>query len=345
MRDTVPDPSDAGADYARMVVVTAPATGKTVADVGEFALIALIRERINAVSQGATSRLIIGPGDDAAEIAAPSGSLLISSDLLIEGRHFRRDWSSAEDVGRKAAAANLSDINAMGGSATALTVSLGLPGDLGVDWVLQFADGLAAECAVVGAEIAGGDITASDAIVIGISAVGHADRAVRRDAAAPGDVIAFAGELGMAGAGFATLSRGFRSPRAVVDAHRVPTPPYTAGPQAAAAGATALIDVSDGLLADLGHIARSSGVVIDLDSTAFPISEWVSTVADALGTEPLRYVLTGGDDYALVGSFRGDIPVGWTRIGVTREPEQGDEPAVLVDGAPYEGVQGHQHFR
>ena len=94
--------------------VNAPSAGRTVADVGEFALISLIRERL-----GGTSGLIIGPGDDAAEISAPGGSLLISSDLLIEGRHFRRDWSSAEDVGRKAAAANLSDINAMGGSAPA----------------------------------------------------------------------------------------------------------------------------------------------------------------------------------------------------------------------------------
>ena len=323
-----------------MGFVNAPGAGTTVADVGEFALIGLIRERL-----GTTSGLIIGPGDDAAEIPAPGGSLLISSDLLIEGRHFRRDWSSAEDVGRKAAAANLSDINAMGGSATAVTVSLGLPGDLGVDWVLQLADGIAAECAVVGAEIAGGDLTASDSIVIAISAVGHATRVVRRDTAMPGDTIAFAGDLGMAGAGFATLSRGFRSPRAVVDAHRVPSPPYTAGPQAAAAGATSLIDVSDGLLADLGHIARGSGVVADLDSAAFPISEWVATVADALGTEPLRYVLTGGDDYALVGSFSGEIPDGWTRIGTTRLPEAGEEPGVLVDGAPFEGAQGHQHFR
>ena len=326
--------------YGKMVVVTAPPARTTVADLGEFALIALIRERL-----GTPSGVVIGPGDDAAEIPAPDGSLLISSDLLIEGRHFRRDWSSAEDVGRKAAAANLSDINAMGGSATALTVSLGLPGDLEVDWVVQLADGLAAECALVGAEIAGGDITAADTIVIAVSAVGRATRAVRRDTAAPGDVIAFAGQLGLAGAGFATLSRGFRSPRAVVDAHRVPTPPYTAGPQAAEAGATSLIDVSDGLLADLGHIARGSGVVIDLDTTTFPISEWVATVADALGTEPLRYVLTGGDDYALVGSFSGDVPEGWTRIGAARQPEAGEEPVVLVDGAPYEGAPGHQHFR
>jgi thiamine-monophosphate kinase len=327
-----------------MDLVNAPA-GKTVADVGEFALIALIRDRLASVSTGGESALIIGPGDDAAEVPAPGGSLLISSDLLVEGRHFRRDWSSATDVGRKAAAANLSDINAMGGTATALTVSLGVPGDLPVDWVLQLADGLAIECAAVGAEIAGGDVTASDSIVVAVSAVGQASRAVRRDTAAAGDVIAYAGVLGLAGAGFATLSRGFRSPRAAVDAHRVPTPPYAAGPQAAAAGATSLIDVSDGLLADLGHIARSSGVVVDLDSSTFPIPEWVATVAEALGGDPLSFVLTGGDDYALVGSFGGEIPEGWTRIGVARHPSLGEDPGVLVDGAAYEGSPGHQHFR
>jgi thiamine-monophosphate kinase len=327
-----------------MGYVNAPA-GKTVADVGEFALIDLIRERLGSASSSAQSALIIGPGDDAAEVPAPGGSFLISSDLLIEGRHFRRDWSSATDVGRKAAAANLSDINAMGGTATALTVSLGVPGDLPVDWVLQLADGLAAECAVVGAEIAGGDVTASDSIVVAISAVGQAARVVRRDTAAAGDVIAYAGVLGLAGAGYATLSRGFRSPRAAVDAHRVPTPPYEAGPQAGASGATSLIDVSDGLLADLGHIARSSGVVVELESSAFPIPEWVSTVADALGADPLRFILTGGDDYALVGSFGGEAPDGWTRIGVARHPALGEEPGVLVDGASYEGAQGHQHFR
>lgn len=319
--------------------------GKTVADIGEFALIALIRERLGARSPSDGFELIIGPGDDAAEIAAPGGSFLISSDLLIEGRHFRRDWSSAEDVGRKAAAANLSDINAMGGTATALTVSLGIPGDLSVDWVLQLADGLALECAAVGAAIAGGDVTASDSIVVAVSAVGQATRAIRRDTAAAGDVIAYAGVLGMAGAGFATLSRGFRSPRAAVDAHRVPTPPYAAGPQAAQAGATSLIDVSDGLLADLEHIARASGVVVELESAAFPIPEWVATVAEALGGDPLRFILTGGDDYALVGSFGDEVPEGWTRIGVARHPALGEEPGVLVDGAPYEGMAGHQHFR
>jgi len=316
--------------------------GTTVAEVGEFGLLALIRERL-----GTTSNLIIGPGDDAAEIAAPEGSLLVSSDLLLEGKHFRRDWSTAEDIGRKAAASNLSDINAMGGTAAAITVGLGVPGDLEVAWVLQFADGLAAECAVVGAEVAGGDLTAADSIVIGVTAVGSATRPVRRDTAAAGDIVAVAGELGLAGAGFAALSRGFRSPRAAVDACRVPKPPYSAGPAASLAGATAMVDLSDGLLADLGHVARASGVVLDLDTTTFTVLEPVATVAEALGVDPLRFVLTGGESYGLAATFsaRSDLPDGWTKVGVARHPELGEEPGVLVDGAVYEGPAGHQHFR
>jgi thiamine-monophosphate kinase len=311
---------------------------RTVGEVGEFALIDQVRARSRSNQQ-----TLIGPGDDAAHVQTRDGTFVVSSDLLIEGRHFRRDWSSATEVGRKAAAANLSDVNAMGGVATALTVALGLPADLPATWVLELAEGFEAECALVGAHVVGGDVTAADQIVIAVTAMGDASRPVRRGGAAPGDVVAYAGSLGLAGAGFAALSRGFRSPKAAVDAHRVPQPPYSAGPQAADAGATAMIDVSDGLLADAGHIARASGVVIDLESSSFPIPEAVSTVADALGTDPIRFVLSGGDDYALVATFSSatDLPSGWTKVGSVRD---GDHPGVLVDGSTYDGPTGHKHF-
>jgi thiamine-monophosphate kinase len=314
---------------------------RSVGEVGEFALIDLVRERA-----GANRQTLIGPGDDAAQVQTRDGTFIVSTDLLIEGRHFRRDWSSATEVGHKAAAANLSDINAMGGVATALTVALGLPADLPASWVVELADGFEAECALVGAHVVGGDVTAADQIVIAVTAIGDAARPVRRDGAAPGDVVAFAGVLGVAGAGFAALSRGFRSPKAAVDAHRVPQPPYAAGPQAADAGATAMIDVSDGLLADAGHIAVASGVVIDLDTSAFTIPEAVSTVADALGTDPIRFVLAGGDDYALVATFSSatDLPDGWTRIGAVRDARPDERPGILVDGSPYDGPTGHRHF-
>ncbi|MET0929477.1 MAG: thiamine-phosphate kinase [Aeromicrobium sp.] len=309
----------------------------TIGDIGEFGLIDRLRDHI-----GDNRHVLLGPGDDAAHVSTNDGSFLVSTDLLVEGRHFRRDWSSAHDVGRKAAACNLSDINAMGGVATALTVGFGAPADLPVSWALDMVRGFEVECAHVGAHIVGGDVTASDSIIIAVTAMGDATRPVRRSGALPRDVVAFAGDLGLAAAGFATLSRGFRSPKAAVEAHRVPHPPYAAGPQAARAGATSMTDVSDGLIADLGHVADSSGVRIDLDSSAFEIPEAVSTVAAALGGNALDFVLTGGDSYALVATFSSEttLPEGWTRIGVVS-----DGAGVTVDGAVYDGPAGHQHYR
>lgn len=309
----------------------------TVSEVGEFALIDEVVKHV-----GDARHVLIGPGDDAAQVSTEDGSYLVSTDLLIEGRHFRRDWSTAEEVGHKAAACNLSDISAMGGVANALTVGFGAPGDLHAQWVIEMTKGFVAECELVGAKLVGGDVTASDKIVIAVTALGEARRPVRRVGAQPGDIVAFAGRLGWAGAGFAALSRGFRSPKLAVDAHRVPHPPYAAGPQAAGLGATSMTDVSDGLLADAAHIAVASGVAIDFDSTCFTIAEPIATVAEALGVDPLMFVLTGGDDYALLATFGADtkLPKEWTRIGVVK-----DGTGVTVDGEPYEGPQGHQHFR
>lgn len=321
-----------------MVGMTPPSTTpSTIGELGEFGLIDAV------VGQLSTGPLVlIGPGDDAAHLATGPEGTLISTDLLIEGRHFRRDWSSAHEIGAKAAACNLSDINAMGGTATALTIGFGAPADLPVEWAVDMARGFASEAARVGAHVVGGDVTASDLIVIAVTAVGEAHRVVRRNGAQPGDLVAVAGRTGLAGAGFAALSRGFRSPKAAVAAHRVPEPPYEAGPRAAAAGATAMTDVSDGLLADLGHVARASGVGIDIDPTAFSIAEAVLTVAEALQIDPLTFVLTGGDDYGLVATFptASSLPSGWTIIGSVH-----DGSGVTVAGSVFDGAAGHQHFR
>lgn len=312
-------------------------TPHTIGELGEFGLIAQVAQQL-----GTSPRILIGPGDDAAHIATGPDGTLISTDLLIEGRHFRRDWSSAEEIGTKAAACNLSDINAMGGTATALTIGFGAPADLPVEWAIDMIRGFEAEAARVGAHVVGGDVTASDNIVIAVTVIGEADRVVRRSDARPGDLVAVAGRLGLAGAGFAALSRGFRSPKAAVDAHRVPQPPYEAGPQAAAVGATAMTDISDGLLADLGHLAEASGVGIDIDPTAFDIREAVLTVAEALQIDPLTFVLTGGDDYGLAATFPPSVvlPAGWTVVGSVHPGAD-----VTVAGAPFEGAAGHQHWR
>jgi thiamine-monophosphate kinase len=154
-------------------------------------------------------------------------------------------------------------------------------------------------------------------------------------------VVALAGRQGWAAGGLAVLARGFRSPRKLVEAYRRPEPPYAAGAQAADRGATAMIDVSDGLLADLGHVARASGVAVDVRSDFFEVPEPLQAVGAALGTDPMRYILTGGDDHALAATFPGDVtlPEGWLRIGAVSEGE-----GVTVDGAAYDGPAGHTHF-
>jgi thiamine-monophosphate kinase len=127
-----------------------------------------------------------------------------------------------------------------------------------------------------------------------------------------------------------------------VGAHRVPEPPYAAGPAAARAGATAMIDISDGMLADLGHVARASGVVVDVRSAALAVPPRLADVGRALGVDPLHWLLTGGEDHALAATFPGPPPQGWTVIGEVRE----GEPAVLVDGRAYDGgPEGWDHFR
>lgn len=312
--------------------------GRNVADVGEFALIAEVTS-----STELADHVRVGPGDDAAEIDVPGGRVLVSTDLLVENRHFRRDWSSAYDVGRRAAAANLADIAAMGGTATALTVGFGAPGDLPVQWASDLTSGISDEAAVVGAVVVGGDVTAADQVTIAITVLGACEGApVLRSGARAGNVVAAAGRIGWAAAGFHVLARGFRSPRAVVEAHRRPEPPYAAGPQAAAAGATALIDASDGLLADLAHVAEASHVAIDVRSTAFDVAEPLQAVGAALGMDPLSFVLTGGDDHTMLATFPSHVtlPDGWYEIGTV-----GDGEGVTVDGAPYEGGAGHEHFR
>lgn len=309
----------------------------TLSDLGEFGLIDALAARF---PQGPD--VIVGLGDDAAVVAFPDQRVVVSTDLMVEGRHFRRDWASAGDVGRRAAAQNLSDINAMGGRATAMTVGLAAPGDLPAAWALELAEGIATEAGLVGASVVGGDLTAADSVMIAITVLGVVDgEPVRRSGARPGDVVAIVGRQGWAAAGLAVLARGFRSPRVLVEAYRRPEPPYGAGAEAARAGATAMIDVSDGLLADLGHIAESSGVSVDVDTSAFDVPEPLSAVGAALGVDPMQFILAGGDDHCLVATFPAGsaLPEGWARIGTVAEGS-----GVTVDGASYEGPTGHVHF-
>jgi len=315
----------------------------TLADVGEFGLVS---ELVSHFPQG--EQVLVGPGDDAAVLRIRQGHVVVSTDLLVEGRHFRRDWCDAADVGHRAAAQNLADINAMGGTAHSLTLGLAAPADLPARWVVELAEGFAAECGLVGASVVGGDLTRADQIVVAVSVTGAVTKApVLRSGARPGDVLALCGRQGWAAGGLAILGRGFRSPRVLVEAYRRPEPPYAAGPAAADAGATSLIDVSDGLLAEAGHLAADSGVAIDVRTEALEIPEPLHAVASATGADPLTFVLGGGDDHALLATFPAEVataglPEGWSVIGAVAA--RGDGPLVTVDGEEYDGPTGWTHF-
>jgi thiamine-monophosphate kinase len=310
--------------------------GATVSDVGEFPLISGLRE---VFAQG--EQVLVGPGDDAAVLRIRNGHVVVSTDVLVEGRHFRREWASAADIGHRAAAANLSDVNAMGGRAHSLTIGLAAPRDLPASWALEFAQGFADECGLVDASVVGGDVTSADSLVIAVTVLGACGQSpVLRSGAEPGDVLALCGRQGWAVAGLAVLGRGFRSPRVLVEAYRRPEPPYDAGSIAAQAGATAMIDVSDGLLADAGHLAADSGVAIDVRTDAFEIAEPLQAVAAATGADPISFILGGGDDHALLATFpEGPVPEGWTVVGSVA-----DGSGVTVDGAAYDGPTGWSHF-
>jgi len=309
------------------------------ADLGEFGLIKEITARFPP-----HAGLLIGPGDDAALLSAPDGRVVATTDLLLEGRHFRRDYSSGYEVGRKAAAQNLADVVAMGARPTGLLVGLAAPGDLPVRWALDLADGLRDECAEVDAYIAGGDVSSADRILLAITALGDLAGAapVRRSGARPGDQVVVAGRLGWAQAGLELLAAGADGPRELLDAHRRPRPPYAAGLALAAAGATAMCDVSDGLLADVGHVASASNVRVELSSAAFDMPEPLRAAAAALGADPLRWTLTGGDDNAFVACLphTATLPAEARQIGTIAEGS-----GVLVDATPYTGPQGWDHYR
>lgn len=328
--------------------MTAMASGSGVADgrgtVGELGERELISAIVARLAGGADVEL--GPGDDAAIVRVEDGQVVATTDVLVEGVHFRRDWSEPLDVGHKAAAQNLADLAAMGARPVALLVGLAAPASLPVAWVLALADGLSAEAATVGASVVGGDVVAADQVVVSVTALGSMDgrTAVKRSGASVGDVVAVCGRLGWAAGGLAVLSRGFRSPRVLAAAHRRPEPPYAAGPAAALAGATAMVDISDGLLSDLAHVAAASGVAIELDVAALEISAPLHDAAAALGKDPLEWVLTGGDDHALAATFPTGValPPGWAAVGRVVLGA-----GVTVSGLPagaYEGPGGWRHY-
>jgi thiamine-monophosphate kinase len=292
------------------------ATGPTLADLGEDGLLSVIFPLLPG-----GPGVLIGPGDDTALLATASGSVLATTDAMVRGRDWLDEWSTGADVGVKTVAQNIADIASMGGVPTGLLVTLIADPRTPVAWVRDFTKGLAGAAAEAGVPVLGGDLSSAPkgVLVVSVTALGECEGAapVCRSGAQVGDVVAVCGSLGRSAAGLLLLERGQGglAPE-LVDYHRRPRPPYRQGPVAARAGATAMLDVSDGLGRDAGRIARASGVGIALDEALLGADVHLlkHVVSD---DEAWRSVTEGGEEHSLLACFPpgAALPEGWRRIG------------------------------
>jgi len=308
-------------------------TDNTLAELGESQALALT---IGRLIPGDFA--LVGPGDDAAVVSASDGRFVVTTDTMIEGHDFRLDWSTGFDLGYKAVATNVADIAAMGAKPTALVVSLAVPKESKISWLMAFADGLNAGLTELapGASVVGGDLAQSEKIFISVTAHGDLEGRppVLRSGAKVGDIVAVAGTLGKAAAGLDLLRANNSATSAFDDLVNVqlrPQPPISSGILAAVAGATAMLDVSDSLAKDASRIANRSGVSIRFDSKSLQGFEAVlDQAAMRLGVSALDWVLFGGEDHSLLATFPAglEIPKEFKPIG---EVISSDSPTVYLD--------------
>lgn len=275
----------------------------TVARVGEFGLIRMIARWL--AGQPRVAGLIRGIGDDCATLVVPSGRTLLKTDAFVEGVHFRRDWSSPRGIGWKALCANVSDIAAASGRPLAGLISLELPAATPVAWVRSLYGGMLACARRYGFAIAGGNISAGAHLAIHVSMTGEAPRRlIGRFGAKPGDLVAVTGALGGSKAGLLCLQRGIRGPAATMAVHRHYRPePNVAAGRALARYASAMCDISDGLMADAGHIAEESCVNITIVPGAAPVHPAAAAVASRLRAKPTDLALSSGEECELVATI------------------------------------------
>lgn len=322
---------------------------QTLGELGEAGILAEIFATLTT-----SPAVLVGPGDDTA-LLATRGPVLATTDTMVRGRDWLDEWSSGQDVGAKVVVQNLADLAAMGGVGTGLLVTLIAPGDLPAQWARDLTAGIAKASADSGVPVIGGDLSSSGgAVAVSITALGEVPGGapVLRSGAAPGQQVAVSAPLGRSAAGLEVLRRSdvgwwpaaedAELSSAWVAYHCRPDPDPSQGPVAAAAGATAMLDVSDGLVRDAGRIATASGVRIDLDEEV--IGAMAAQFVPVLGHRTaLECVLSGGEEHSLLATFPpGPLPPGWTVLGATRAVVAGG-PGVWWRGEQARGG-GWDHF-
>ncbi|WP_165165348.1 thiamine-phosphate kinase [Corynebacterium qintianiae] len=294
-----------------------PAEGPTLGEVGEH-------EVIRAIVDAAPSTF---NGDDAAVLtpAVPNSRVVVTTDMLVEGRHFTSDLTTPFDVGRKAVVQNFADIEAMGARPIAAVLAFSAPPELPLDVVRQLAAGIQSKVSEYSSELVGGDVTSGPGLVLSISAVGSLGGslpALELRRAKPGQRVVAHGRIGYSAAGLALLQSGRDIPEKLhplVHAYQTPDVTPGRGMIARAAGATAMTDNSDGLIHDIGTVASRSNVMIDLDAAALAPDELQIAAGELLGVDPWQWVLSGGEDHTLLGTIEGSAPVGFRTIGSVRK--------------------------
>jgi thiamine-monophosphate kinase len=319
-------------------MITAP---PTLAEVSESTLLA----RIFPFFPGGVA-LPVGPGDDAA-VLATGATTVATTDSMIRGRDWLDSWSTPGDVASKLLTQNLADIAAMGAVPSAVLVTLVADPQTPAAWAVEFARTLGEQATRAGVLVAGGDLSSAPEGVLMVSLTALGDLAGRgpvlRSGARSGHTVAVCGTLGRSAAGLALLQAGADPAKPVggiraacLEQHLRPTAPLAAGPQAAQAGATAMIDLSDGLLRDGARVAAASGVRLALETRL--LSRAVEELREAVGDAALECVLAGGEEHSLVATFAADLPPGWRAIGRVEEGE-----GVTLDGQAQQ-ARGWDHF-
>lgn len=305
----------------------------------------------------ADDRIAVPPGDDAAVVRTTGKYAVTSVDSVVEGVDFLREQFPPRAIGHKATAVALSDLAAMGVSAGEVYVAAGLPRDLSDEDFVELTHGIADASTASGALVAGGDLSASGLLWLSVTVVGYADDDdfVRRNEAKPGDVLAVTGDLGRSAMTVELLGDGAAVPASLLARQFAPVPQLAAGQALKRAGATAMIDISDGLSRDSGHVARMSGVKLTIDLAAIPVEPAVLEYASARGIDPLAYAAASGEEYELLVTLPpervGEATAACAAIGVrlsqigSVSDTDGEGVAVSVDqtGGVVE-IAGFDHF-